>query len=220
LDLPGIGMDEFAAAFHERRYVTRTKARGFHESDGVSVYLGKSPLILRIYDKVAEMARGWNPVKSLLMVMRRWGGAEPEKASRVEFELRRDALKEHGIDTPADYFAKRGDLAAYLCGEWVRFTSSAVDRDNTARAAVLPLWLAVTAGFKAWTGEPTGLPLTPLDRGQVDVRQLEKQAVGVLLTAAVLCGKARDVVTFRNYSGQVIRSGLSRNNFDREKARR
>ena len=35
-------------------------------------------------------------------------------------------------------------------------------------------------------------PASGISRGKVDVGQLEKQAVGVLLTAAVLSGKASD----------------------------
>jgi len=220
LDLPGVDMDEFVAAFQERRYITRAKGRGFHESSGITIYLGKSPLMIRIYDKAAEMQSCRNPVKEFYMMNRRWHGVIPEKAIRVEFELGRQALKEHGIDTPDDYFRKRADLAAYLCGEWVRFTACAVDRTHTSLMAVLPLWLTVADGFKEWTGKPACLPLTPLDHGQIDVSQLEKQAVGVFLTAALTSGKATTVQTFRKYCGQAVEKRMPEPQFQRETKRR
>lgn len=218
LDMPGVGMGVFHGAFLEKRYITRAKGRGFHESSGVCVYLGKSPLMLRIYDKVAEVQIHRDPVKEYNMVVHRWHETMPEEAIRVEFELRRESLKEHGIDTPDDYFRKRADLAAYLGGEWVRFTSETVNRTNTSRMAVLPLWQTVADGFKGWTGEPAGFPLTPLERGKVDVRQLEKQGMGTLLTAAVLSGKAETPEDFTVFCRRVLTQYLARVNWQREVA--
>jgi len=218
LDVPGVGMGEFAAAYQDRRYITRAKDRGCHESSGISIYLGKSPLRLRIYDKRAEIVSGCDPLKTANMLDKRWHGMFPQAAIRVEFELRREALKEHGIDTPDDYFCKRADLAAYLCNEWIRFTVDAVDRANTTRATVLPLWLTVADGFRAWTGEPAGLLLTPLEPGYVNVEQLERQGVGVLLTAAVQSFKANNVEQFTEYCGRVVADYLVRANWKREVA--
>ena len=166
------------------------------------------------------MKAGHNPLKSFFMWAHRWHEQEPEKAIRVEFQLGREALKERGIDSPEDYFAKRGDLTAYLCNEWVRFTTGSVDRTNTSRAEVLPIWLKVADGFREWAGNPAGLSLAPLDRGQIDVRQLEKQGVGVLLTAAVLCGKAEDLDMFLAYYKRVIVKLLPEPLFRKEVIRR
>jgi len=218
--MSGIGMGEFVSAYQDRRYITRANDRGCHESSGISIYLGKSPLRLRIYDKAAEMRSCCDPLKMYFMVMLRWAGVIPEEAIRVEFELRRESLKDHGVDTPEDYFRKRADLAAYLCGEWVRFTAAAVDRTNTTRATVLPLWQTVADGFKAWAGEPAGLPLTPLEPGKVDVRQLERQGAGVFLTAAVLSGKAGTVEEFAAYCCRVVACYLASVNWKREIAAR
>lgn len=221
LDVPGVGMEAFDAAYREERYIMQAKkSRRIEENGAITLYFGKPPLMLRIYDKAAEIRASCDETKKCLMLLHRWCHGIPQKAIRVEFELRREALKEHGIDTPDDYFRKRADLTAYLCGEWVRFTESAVDRDNTARAAVLPLWLTIADGFKAWTGKPADLPLTPLEPGQVDVRQLEKQGIGALLTAWVKSGKAAQAEMFAAYCQQVQARFIADVNWNREVAKR
>ena len=65
----------------------------------------------RIYDKKAEVELKANPHINLCMRVYRWKCNEmPSAATRVEFELRREALKERGIDTVEDYYVKRADL--------------------------------------------------------------------------------------------------------------
>jgi len=189
LDLPGVGMEIFTTAFQQRHFIGRARNRSLHESPGVTVALGKFPLMLRIYDKKTELEEHQNHDVLFMMERRRWHDERPERATRVEFELGRDALKAHGIDTPEDYFAKRADLAAYLCRRWVRFTAGPVDRRNPGRAPVLPLWAAVERGFAAWAGAPVGASLAPLDRQGVDVRALLKQAIGVTITAFAKQGR-------------------------------
>jgi hypothetical protein len=188
LDLPGVGMEDFIAAYKEQRYICRANNRGYMESNGVTLYLGKHPLQLRIYDKVAQLVMANDPLKFMLMQERRWHAIQQNEATRVEFEIGREALKDRGIDTPEDYFKKRADLISCLCHEWVRFTAQAVDRTSTSRAEVLPLWLKVEKGFQDWLGLPVGESLEALDRGSVDVRMLARQAIGVMMTAAVIQG--------------------------------
>ncbi len=187
LDLPAVPIDEFKAAFLEKRYICLAKRRGYDESPGITLKWGKRPLYLRIYDKKAELMAHPDPIKIELMDKRRWGGI-PESATRVEFEVCREALTTRGIDSPDDYYAKRADLAAHLCNDWFRMTAGEVDRANTTRAENHPLWEEVKSGFLSWAGSPTGQPLDPLDRGSIDARQLRRQAVGVLITAAVMQG--------------------------------
>ena len=74
LDLPGVGMEDFIAAYKEQRYICRANNRGYMESNGVTLYLGKHPLQLRIYDKVAQLVMANDPLKFMLMKERRWHG--------------------------------------------------------------------------------------------------------------------------------------------------
>ena len=120
-----------------------------------------------------------------LMKHRRWGGTVPSHATRVEFRLRRDALKRFGIDSPDDYFDKRGDLVHHLCDKAFRFTDGPVDRRNTTRAQILPLWLDVAQGFANWAGQPLGMPLLPLPKRPANVSHLILQAYGLVKRIAM-----------------------------------
>ena len=146
---------------------------------------------MRIYDKLAETLKCDNPRKVYAMIKRRWNEKIPDQAARVEFEIRREALKEHGIDSVDGYFQKRADLVNYLVREWFRLTTEPVDRKNKnqSRAEVLPLWKNVQTVFESWAGSPTGCSLAPLNLAAVDVTQMFKQALGVIRTAAQCQGR-------------------------------
>ena len=197
VDMPGVGMDEFAAAANERRYVSRLKNHRGWESDGHTVLFGKLPLQLEVYDKLAEVRASRNSRKLALMMARRWKGVMPAQAVRVEFRLWRDKLKAFGIDTPEDFYRKRRTLIDYLCTQWFRFTTDPVDRLNTTRAVTLPLWEQVHEAYAAWAGQPNGEVLAPLPKGPVDVTGLLKQGHGVL--KAIGRAQDREVVGYDTY---------------------
>lgn len=194
LDMPEVSLDEFYKPFSEDRYICRSRDDNAilpqKGAGGITLYFGKSPLQCRIYDKLKEVEKKANPHKKLCMKFFRWGGM-PEAATRVEFELRRAALKERGVDTVEDYYAKRADLIHYLTTKWLRFTANKVDRENKnqSKARTLPLWNQVRKAFKKWAGEPPGKSLAPLDKEQADVRNLIKQLMGVGQTAAEYQGQ-------------------------------
>lgn len=192
LDLPGVAIDDLYAAFKEERFVRRAKSDKVERSPGVTISFGNSPIQLKIYNKRAQLMDNGDTRVIDLMIARRYNMKLPEEATRVEFELRREALKSHGINSVADYFTKRGDLLAFLCRKWIRFTSQPVDRTNTARAKTLPLWAEITEGFMQWAGQPRGESLAPLPRHDVDVVSLMKQIRGVTLAAAVERGARAD----------------------------
>jgi len=203
LDMPEVAIEPFDRAFLEERYICRAVSKSRHSGTGVTVSIGKSPLMCRIYDKKAEVELKANPHKNLCMRVYRWKcNTMPEAATRVEFELRRDALKERGIDTVEDYYAKRADLVAYLTYDWLRFTANPVDRKNKnqSKARMLPLWNQVRKAFKNFAGSPPGLPLEPLPKEKADVRNLLKQLLGVGQAAARFQGKEiRTVPEFLEY---------------------
>ncbi len=184
LDLPSVGMDEFVTAYNEKRYIPGAKYRRADESSGISLYLGKGPLCLRIYDKHAQLLSQASDYALNLVKDRRWHGMDEMQAVRVEFQLRRAALRNRGIDSPEDYFRKRGALARYLTTKWIRFTKGPVDHRNTGRAATMPRWQEVQQGFGNWAGQPCGESLAPLPRDAVNVDQLKKQGIGVNIRAA------------------------------------
>jgi len=185
LDMPDVPIDEFEKAYHEERYITVAKKldyqKGKGKNGGVTLYFGRPPLRCRIYDKKAEILARCNPSKLCAMVFRRWGDRVPDVATRVEFEMHREALAKRGVGSVESYFAKRADLIHYLTHEWLRLTEHAVDRENKnqSKASILAQWAMVQSGFQEWTGTPRGLPLDPLPKERVPVTQLIKQIRGV-----------------------------------------
>ena len=179
VDMPGVGMDEFVEAAKDGRFVTRGKCYSKIAYHSGTVEFGRPPLVLQVYDKRAEVLSKQNPRPRALMLDRRWNGAVPAQAVRVEFRLGRAKLREFGIDAPEDFYRKRRAVVDYLCTQWFRFTAGPVDRANTTRAPTLPLWTQVHEAFAAWAGQPNGEVLEPVPRGPVDVDHLLRQSYGI-----------------------------------------
>jgi hypothetical protein len=191
LDMPGETMYPFNRAYIEERYICRPKSHGRYESGGITVQFGKYPLMLRIYDKLAEVKMKKNPTQSIGMLCNRWGGKMPESAIRVEFELGRDFLKKKGVDTVEDYYRKRAALLNYLTEDWMRFTQVQVDRKNKnqSKTRTLSIWEQVREAFLDWAASDPNVRLEPLDKSQANVSHLIKVVAGVTKTAAKCQGK-------------------------------
>ncbi len=97
----------------------------------------KSPIQLRIYDKGLEVLKGGTK----LWFYELWN-VEPEShVWRIEYQLRREILKQFGIDQLDDLIEKVGGLWQYLTEDW--FSLRAQDDGNTSRRTVLPWWEVV-----------------------------------------------------------------------------
>jgi hypothetical protein len=140
---------------------------------------GKGQVRFRLYDKVRKCLNDWEML--LLMQTRRWGGLGGNSAIRAEFELRREKLKALGIDSVADWRAKRGAVTHYLTHEWLRITASEVDPKHPDRAPVHPHWTAIQDAMAAWSGAPVA-ELEPLPRLPIRADHLLQQVVGALVS--------------------------------------
>ena len=89
LDLLDIPIDEFWLAYQEKRYVARPKShRMIDSTDGRSLYFGKVPTSMIIYDKLAEQRskateRIWDEANYMYKLWGRSGTA----VTRVEYRL-------------------------------------------------------------------------------------------------------------------------------------
>lgn len=194
VDLVGVGVSEFVDAYRDCRVMTLTKKSEDHSDcclyrsgrRDTGFVLGRGTSV-RIYDKVEECSQ--DIAKWAWMVHSRYGGVMPEAATRVEFQLRREFLKDHGVNTVEDYIAKRRAIAKFLTGRWVRFLDDSFDPRHTDRAKNLPVWDTVAALFDQWTqGSPAAADLAPIPREAVNPDALVKQARGCIETAAARMG--------------------------------
>lgn len=195
VDLPGVPVSEFVQRFRWGRFLTRTRGRDEWTVFPADVHhvglkctgltFGKGgPVVLRIYDKLSECAR--DERKLSILRARRWGGA-PDVATRVEFQLRREVLKEllavvgSGKGSFADYRLARAGIVAYLVKQWVSVAGHRVTIRNGSRQGLAPCWREVVRAFQSWAGESVGL--TRVRRGPVDGSRLVRGALGCLVSA-------------------------------------
>jgi hypothetical protein len=145
---------------------------------GISI--GKGNLGARLYDKPLEIVtkshKEWMyDVWSIRAV------PENFHIIRVEFQLRREALKDLGINTLTDLLKLAGNLWSYCTRDWLKFQDDA--SKHHTQQETLPWWKVVQDGF---TGAQGACPLVRAKAVQVDELQLLRQLLGQLTSLAAL----------------------------------
>jgi hypothetical protein len=202
VDIPEMKITALTDPFAAGHSVTRARAKSTYDyedhivASSSAVYssgrtptgfvVGQDHLKLRVYDKCRES--NLVPEKIAAVVAYRWGYWTPY-ASRVEFQVRREMLKDLGIDTVDDWFAKRAAVCEYLCTDWFRLTNGPVDRNHAGRSETLPLWLFVQQAFAAWTGKAYSVDLEPLMPEEFLPINLIQQAIGLLVSYFARTGR-------------------------------
>jgi hypothetical protein len=190
IDLAGVDTRVFAQHIEEDCYVTRAQDsqifRSHRRITGIQVGRG---IVCRIYDKLLETVD--NPEKRSLMIEKRWGGRIPKYATRVEFQLRRDELRErYSCDTLDDLWNKLPHIVQKLTHEWLRMTEEHVDRVNKhqGRCNVSKLWETVQIVFAEVFGKI-------MERAEAarkirpETKRLIQQSFGCLLSSLAVDGK-------------------------------
>lgn len=96
--------------------------------------LGSGDVVLRVYDKVAEI----NEQSGKHWFFPLWDGIE-ENVWRIEWQVRKEKLKQFAIRTFDDLDAGRGDLLRYLCQNHTTLRIPS-DDTNRSRWPLHPLW--------------------------------------------------------------------------------
>ncbi|MEM1228381.1 MAG: replication initiation factor domain-containing protein [Planctomycetota bacterium] len=161
----------------------------FFETSSQTFMLGakSSPIKLRFYDKLAEMAS--NPEKRKQWIQRRFGGREPDVVTRVEFQVRREGLVAQNIGSLEDLLRGVRGLAGYLTFGWFRAFEKPVDKTHTTRGKVAEWWKRVRGQFEHVAGSVVqAVPKKVVRRGTTESAML-KQAVGCLKRAFAELGQ-------------------------------
>jgi hypothetical protein len=134
-----------SSEFLKQHCVCRSRKRVFFEddSDTETAYFGaaSAPIRLRIYDKTRELLK--SPTKTWLPEV--WGEQSYARVMRVEFQIRRESLRELGIEECSD-LKKVGGIWEYLSSTW--FSLRLPEDKNTSRRALHPFWLSVQSVAK------------------------------------------------------------------------
>lgn len=153
IDMPEVRMEEFATPFLKKQYVCRSRYTNFYRDGNEvnSLSIGKEPRC-RIYDKVLEVNARSDADKFYTLVSNRWNNTYPSTSARVEWQIRRNTIKELGIDSVEDWLEKRAGVINYLFG-WLRLVDTEgrdFDRRNPDRYKTLPIWETAHQAFLSW----------------------------------------------------------------------
>ncbi|MCE5324869.1 MAG: hypothetical protein LLG01_00495 [Planctomycetaceae bacterium] len=146
--------------------------------------LGKGAIVGRLYNKPKEIAE--KSFKEWMYPI--WGvEAVPEgyKIVRVEYQLRREALKELGVDVVDDLWRYEPNIWAYCCQNWLTVKDNP-GAHHTQRN-LLDWWEVVQNGYKGAQG---AWPQVRAKAVKANLRALLQQWVGLTGSiAAVIRGE-------------------------------
>jgi hypothetical protein len=204
-DHTGFHVSKLVDLLRARCFKARGRNREVYEADcPVTEYasgrkitgfvIGKRVMV-RAYDKLEETKR--DEAKRAMLVDKRWGGETPEHATRIEIQLRREKLRELGVDTWEDYVQKRSEIVGYVVASWLVFTEEPVDPNHTDRVVIHPLWRKVQRTFLACFRGFANLrqqtkPTTKVPPVKLVNAGLRKQTIGCLLS--ILVGQSKKKV--------------------------
>jgi len=126
--------------FDEDSFVSRSAKDSQHRyrGDVQTFTFGKGDVVLRVYDKVAEIAEQSGKVWFFDL----WG--RKDEVWRVEWQVRRPILKRFGIRTFEDLRAQEGDVLHYLATEHDTLRVP-TDDSNRSRWPLHTLWQDIQA---------------------------------------------------------------------------
>lgn len=122
--------------FDEDAFVSLSVKDAIHreERKPQTFSFGTGDVVLRVYDKVAEIAQQ----SGKTWFFRLWGRAEG--VWRIEFQVRKAILRRFGVRTFVDLEERQGDVLRYLAGEHDTLRVPNAD-GNRSRWPLHPLWL-------------------------------------------------------------------------------
>ncbi len=121
--------------FRPEHFVTRAAKEASWRDRGAlqTISLGVGDIVIRVYDKVAEIAQK----SSKVWFHEVWG--QSENVWRIEFQVRRERLKAGGIHTTNDLKMLQNDLLRELAGGHTTLRCPSGD-SNRSRWPWHPLW--------------------------------------------------------------------------------
>ncbi len=132
-----------AIHFDEDSFVTFSVKDSQHRENGqVQTFtFGRSEAVLRVYDKVAEIEQQSGKV----WLFKLWG--QEKNVWRVEWQIRKDLLREYGIRTFGELAIGIKPLLRYLANEHDTLRRPTTDK-NRSRWPLHPLWHALQTGVE------------------------------------------------------------------------
>lgn len=141
--------------------------------------IGKGDLTCRIYDKTREII---NSKKTWFhYIWSKNGWREDETVTRIEFQFRREVLRELQIDNDIDLANQIGDLWKYAVNRWLTIREMGARGACNRMSKITPWWLGVqTVEFGCITG------VTRIKQLKPKYERVLSHGFGNLITALAL----------------------------------
>jgi hypothetical protein len=159
--------------------VTKASDRAFylrnaHQTTGMS--FGKGDIMARLYDKELEIKQKSNK----MWMFDIWGIKEIPKDKimvRIEYQLRREILKDVGVNTLTDLFEKQQNVWAYCTNSWLKFQDN-IELHREKRNN-MKWWQVIQEGYSKAQGAN---PSIREHIYKLDMERLTRQAYGIILS--------------------------------------
>ena len=147
----------------------------------------------RLYDKVREIEQKSHK----FWMFDIWGikdVPDTRRAIRIEFQIRREVMKELGVGKGQEFFMKIDEVWAYCTKKWLQFKDGP-DKGHKERKT-LPWWKKVQEGFLGVQGVKPAVREKAI---KIDEKQLRAQLMGIAssLTALEMEKRKLDVLNFK-----------------------
>lgn len=147
---------------------------------------------LTIYDKVCQLAKT-SEAYQIAMIKNRWKGRVPQKALRVEYQIRKTWLDQFGVSNVRDTMKRLPDIIARLTEPQAYplfcVTQARVDRvhKHQGRRKVHPEWQRLVDTFRDLIGQPAE-PLQRVNKEALKMGVACRAIIGYATTAAARLG--------------------------------
>lgn len=133
--------------FDEESFVSQAQKDNKHRKNGraQTFRLGEGPLVLRMYDKCAEIAE--KSAKTWFFDL--WGCTE--NVWRIEWQARKEWLRRFGLKTFDDLEERQGDLLRYVTHDHTSLRCATAD-SNRSRWPLHPVWADLQARIESLGG--------------------------------------------------------------------
>lgn len=201
------------AIWNQAKHITRAEKFACYYSNRTltGVQVGTGDIVFRAYDKLQEMLDK-QALHKLEFFTKVWGG-EQSSVTRVEFQLRREAIKQFCPvhSNLGKVIANIPNIWKYLTTQWFRQTAKAVDRlnRNQGRSTVSEFWKIVQSCHRAPISKSA--QRTKKQRN-INITSLVQQAAGIMTTVCAALGHtADDFFGILATSARVIQDKLADN---------
>jgi hypothetical protein len=204
---------------NRKQFLTTAEKWGTYESPegALGFAIGKSKRVrVDIYDKLTDTMNNHDPVYRQAMIERQWGGQTPAAATRVEWQIGREWIRQHpeleSATAALNYLPEIFAAVTRDTYSYFRLVDRVPDRKNRPhdRVDTHPLWKAIVEAAQYAVGDPSR-PLTKLNRTSLDERSLLRQIIGCITSIAnrrqSMCDSIQDLV-------RILVEALRNNDFE------